>query len=257
MGTSLLQVFRDLDRDTKEKLADLSSPQLLSFAALSIAQDKGAADRLSTEHIVACLEAAGIAIAKKSVYRALARSGNKVSTTTGLEGEILYRLMIKGEREISTHLGGGGLSVIRFEGGKPRTGRMRLGEVLSSLKGLIRICDPYYGLRTLDSLDLVPNSCTVRFLTAKTNESARQIAGALKDFKRERPNVEFRIADDPAQLHDRYVLSVDKIILVGHGLKDIGGKESFLVQIDAHLAKGIISRTVSDFDSRWSSGNTI
>ena len=257
MGASLLQVFRDLDRDTKERLADISSPQLLSFAALSIAQDKGSADRLSAEHIVACLEAAGIAVEKKSVSRALARSGKKVSTMTGLEGEVLYRLMITGEREIGPHLGGGGLSVIRFEGSKPRTGRMRLGEVLATLKGMIRICDQYYGVRTLDSLDLVPTSCAVRFLTAKTNESARQLAGALKDFRKVRPNVEFRIAADPSQLHDRYVLSPSRLILVGHGLKDIGGKESFLVQIDAQLAKGIIARTINDFDSRWDTGTTI
>src|SRR4030067_992749 len=119
MSTSLLQVFRDLERDTKEKLADISSPLLLSFAALSIAQEKVSTDRLSAEHIVACLEAAGIAIAKKSVSSALARSGNKVSTTTGLEGEVLYRLMIKGEREIAAHLGGGDLYIIRFDGNKP------------------------------------------------------------------------------------------------------------------------------------------
>jgi len=257
MGASLLQVFRDLDRDTKERLADISSPLLLSLAALSIAHEKGSADRLSAEHIVACLETAGIAVMKKSISRALSRSGNRISTATGLEGDVLYRLMIKGERKIAAHLGGGGLSVIRFEGNKPRTGRMRLGEILSSLKGMIRICDPYYGVRTLDSLDYVPKSCAVRFLTVKTNESARQISGALKDFKREKPNVEFRIAADPSQLHDRYVLTPDQIILVGHGLKDIGGKESFLVQIDTHLAKGIITRTINDFDLRWNAGTAL
>ncbi len=138
MAGSLLQGFRELDALTKDALADLSSPILLAFAALSIAQKKCSVDRLSVEHITACLEAAGVAVTKSSILNALARAGNRVSTSTGLEGETLYRLMTRGEREIAPALGGGDMAVVRIEGGTPRTARMRLGAVLARLAGTVR-----------------------------------------------------------------------------------------------------------------------
>ncbi len=257
MATSLLQSFRDLDRATKEILADTSSPLLLAFAALSIADQQCTMPRLSSEHIVACLEAAGVAITRKSISSALARAGTRVSTSKDLEGETLYRLMTRGEREIAPLLGGGGLSLVRFDGDSPRTARLRLAEAFGSLRGLIRICDPYYGVRTLDSLDHVPSTCRIRFLTQKTNESTRKIQGAYREFKRERPDTEFRIAAPSAKLHDRFVLAASTLLLVGHGLKDIGGKESFMVRIDKGLAEGLISQTRRAFDDHWKAASPL
>lgn len=251
MVVSLLKTFRELDAGTKEVLADLDSPLRLAFAALSIAHEKAEYQRLSAEHILACLEAAGVAVSRTSVSRALARAGDRVSRSLSLDGETLYRLMTKGEREIAPLIGGGGVEIVRFDGTRPRTARIRLGEFLSSLSGLVRICDPYYGVRTLDSLDHFSSSCRVRFLTGRTNETGRKLAGALSDFKRERPDIELRIANKPSELHDRYVLTSDKLFLIGHGLKDIGGKESFLVRIDKHLGRELIRDTRRTFDARW------
>ena len=73
MAVSLLQTFRDLDGETKDTLADLESPLLLAFAALSIAHEKCNAERLSTEHIVASLEAAGVATTKGSISKGTRR----------------------------------------------------------------------------------------------------------------------------------------------------------------------------------------
>lgn len=248
---SLLQTFRDLDEDVKDALADQKSPLLLAFASLSLANELAKADRLSSEHIIACLEAAGIAVSKKSISSALSRAGDRVSVAKGLDGENLFRLMIKGEREVASLLGGGGLSLYRFDGKKPRKARIRLGEALSSLRGLVRVCDPYYGVRSLDSLELIPERSNVRFLTARTSEAGRKLTGALRDFKRERPNIEFRTAANPRELHDRYVLSSGQLLLIGHGLKDVGGKESFMVKIDNDMAKELIVQTRKSFDARW------
>jgi len=251
MGTSLLQSFRDLDRDTKDALADLESPLLRVFAALSIAHQQCSVERLSSEHIMACLEAAGVAATKKTISSALARAGDRVSTSKGLDGETLYRLMTAGEREIAPYLGGGGLIVVRFDSNAPRTARLRLGEALSSLRGVVRISDPYYGVRSLDSLDHIPLSCQIRFLTKTTSEPPRKVKGAFRDFVSERPSTEFRIVGTSAKLHDRYVLASSELLLVGHGLKDIGGKESFMVSIAKKLGEGIISQTRAAFDAYW------
>ncbi len=127
MAKSLLETFRTLDEGLKDVLADIDSPLLLSFATLSIAHKVGEHECLSAEHITACLEAAGVAVKKQSVAKALARASGRVSSTKALDGDTLYRLMTKGEREVAPLLGGGELSVVRIDGTKPRTARQRLG----------------------------------------------------------------------------------------------------------------------------------
>jgi hypothetical protein len=129
--------------------------------------------------------------------------------------------------------------------------------VLGALKGTVRVCDPYYGVRSLDGLELVPTKVKVRFLTARTNESATKWAGALKDFKKERPNVELRLAARPQDLHDRYVLSDDKILIIGHGLKDIGGKESFVIVLPRTLASDLLGDVQRSFDQKWANATSI
>jgi hypothetical protein len=254
MGKSLLETFRSLDNSKKDVLADTDSPLLLSFAALSIARSICECERLSAEHIVACLEAAGVAVKKQSVSKALARASGRVSAVKGIDGEALYSLMTTGERQIAQLLGGGELSVIRIDGTTPRTARRRLGEVLSGLEGIVRVCDPYYGVRTLDSLDNFPESTSVRFLTARTNESERKLAGALRDFRKERPKIEFRIASSH-DLHDRYVLAKDTLLILGHGLKDIGGKESFMICLGSALVSDLMKQISDAFDTRWKSAS--
>ncbi len=257
MAKSLLETFATLDQGIKDSLAQTDSPLLLSFSALDIAAIEAGVDRLTAEHIIACLEAAGVAIKKKSVSRALARAGAKVSTSKDQDGETLYKLMTKGKKEIENLLGGESISVVRIESGHPRTARLRLGEVLNTLRGTIRVCDPYYGVRTLDSLDHIPRTCSIRFLTAKSNEPALKIQNAIRDFIKERPSSEFRIATAPADLHDRYVLSADTLLILGHGLKDIGGKESFMIRIGRELAPDLLHELTSIFDSRWKSGSSL
>lgn len=257
MPKSLLETFHSLSSETKDILADLSSPLLLAFSALNIAHEQADVERLSAEHIVACLEAGGVALQKKSVSRALARAKDRVSTTKNIDGETLYCLMTKGQREILPYLGGGQISVVRVEGGKPRTARLRLAEILSQLKGLVRICDPYYGVGTLDSLDYIPKTSGVKFLTGITSETGRKLSGVLRDFKKERPTVEFRKAATPSELHDRYLVTKEQLVILGHGLKDIGGKESFMIRIGHDLSPDLIKETITTFDSRWGNATPI
>ena len=165
--------------------------------------------------------------------------------------------MTKGKREIAPLLGGEKLSVVRIEGNQPRTARITLGEILSKLAGVVRICDPYYGVRTLDTLDHIPKNCDVLFLTAKTSDSNRKIKGAFRNFKKERPLVEFRVVANPKSLHDRYVITKNQLLILGHGLKDIGGKESFIIRLDSSIAPDLVAEMTKAFDTRWAQGTTI
>lgn len=251
MGKSLLAAFATLDASTKESLADIEPPLLLSFAALDIAFDQAEVERLTAEHIVACLESAGVAVKKASISRALARAGDRVSVRKTIDGETEYKLMTRGRREIEDVLGGELMAVAYVEGGKPRTARLRLGEILVQLKGMVRLCDPYYGVKTLDTLDHLPPASNFRFLTGKTTESARKVTGAIRDFKKERPKAEFRVAAAAHELHDRYALTKECLLILGHGLKDIGGKESFVIRVDRELAPDLLNEVREKFDERW------
>jgi len=94
-------------------------------------------------------------------------------------------------------------------------------------------------------------------LTGKTNESTTKIHPAMRDFIKERPRTEFRLAQKPNELHDRYVVTGDTLLILGHGLKDIGGKESFIIRLGRDLVPDLIDELNNAFDARWSIGTVI
>lgn len=256
MAKSLLEIFSSLDGGVKHALADITSPRLLAFSALEIAETQCGVSKLSAEHIVACLEAAGVAVKKLSVKRALAAATGYISSAKE-ENDVFYRLMTRGKREIEKVLGEEKLAVVRIEKDQPRTARLELSEVFKHLSGTVRICDPYYGVRTLDLLDHIPKQTKVHFLTSHTNEPRRRLDGAIKDFGKEKPNVEFRVVGKGAGLHDRYIVTDQQIMILGHGLKDIGGKESFVIRLDKELVPDLINETIAAFDSKWNMGTNV
>lgn len=258
MATSLLESFENLDRETKEILADIEKPKDLALAALHIASKDFATPHLTAEHIVACLELAGVGVTKKSIGRALASSKGLVTRSIGEDGDVVYRLMTRGLREAERLLSsGGGLNVVKIESGLPRQARLKLGEILQSFSGIIRVCDPHYGVGTLVSLDLIPAACEVRFLSQTLSDSELKMSGALRDFYRERSIVELRKCDKTVKLHDRYIVTDDTLLLLGHGIKDIGNKESFIVCIDKKLAPDLIDEVTNSFDTNWNTAQKI
>jgi hypothetical protein len=253
MSRSLLDAFRDIPAEEKEALADISSPLILSFAVLEIAHRTCGMDNLTAEHITACLEVAGVYVKKESVSKSLARAGDRVAPKASIDGEVSYKLMTKGRREIPDLLGAGQVSVVKIEGGKPRTARIKLTLALSRLSGHLKVCDPYYGARSFDSLDAIPKSCAISFLSVRTTEKAGPLSRIVSDFKRENPRFEMRVLASPNDIHDRYVLSETELLILGHGLKDIGGKESFIIRLDRSQAVDLIDELHVNFDNRWSS----
>lgn len=258
MATSLLSSFASLDQETRDSLADIESPRALSFTTLYLARKRFGADSLSAEHIIACLEAAGVAATRKSVGRSLASAKGFVTRKIDEDGEVFYRLMTRGEREAEKSLDSGGkLVVLRIEGGQPRQARLKLGEILGSIEGTVKICDPFYGLSTLDSLDLFPKTCEIQFLTQKTSEPVRKLEGALRDFHKERPKTELRVAPEASRLHDRYVVTKKQILILGHGIKDVGNKESFIIVLDRELIPDLIDEVIVSFDIEWAMATQI
>ncbi len=147
--------------------------------------------------------------------------------------------------------------VFFVEAGTPRTAYLRLHGVFRQLSGEICICDPYYGMRSLLQLDSLQHCSPIRFLTKDPGGNEKPtLSKALQDWKRQHGGIEFRrhVGGD---LHDRFVLAHDELILLGHGLKDVGSKDSFIVRLAGELAADLIKDVRNSFDAKWKSATLI
>lgn len=144
-----------------------------------------------------------------------------------------------------------GPTVVQIEAGKPRTAHLEVAKLLQTLAGEIRICDPYYGQGSLLRLDQLTSATAVKFLTQKPDGKEKSfLPKAIEDFVTERPHFEFR-EHAGNEIHDRYMVTEDELIILGHGLKDIGNKESFVVRLDRSTVGDLIDTLRESFDQKW------
>lgn len=253
----LIPKFRTLDQSIKISLSEAAkSPMIVGIATLILAHNLEGITHLSAANISHLLEEAGVAVTTMQISKAFARAGNHI-TRTKVDGEVHFRAMTSTRTLVEPILSSGPIQVVRIEAGTPRTARKKLEELFAQLSGTLRICDPYYGLRTLDALALIPKSFQVRFLTSRTNEKSTSLVGPLNDFKREFPNFQIRVLTPPTTLHDRYILSQDSLMLLGHGVKDIGSKESFVVVLTASYARDLLNILEATFDQYWTNSTVL
>ena len=141
--------------------------------------------------------------------------------------------------------------VMFVEAGKPRTAHLYLEKIFEALSGEIRICDPYYGRKSLYPLDSLMHCKPIKFLTRNPEASESQtLPTALQTWKQQHGDIEFR-RHTGRDLHDRFVLSDDELILLGHGLKDVGTKDSFIIRVGRDLAGDLIDTVHDSFDAKW------
>lgn len=255
-NTSLLTTFEQLDDNKKLALAEVSSTLDLSLATLKVAKENANVDALTAEHIEACLEFAGVSKKRESIRKSLSRAGERVKSFK-VGPDTFYKIMTKGLLQVRDLLERGNISLVRIESNTPRTAKRTLEEILATALGDVSICDPYYGINSLDVLEKLGKERSVRFLTKRASESGRRLNAAIRDFRREFPNIQLRTAAAEARIHDRYILSSSGICIVGHGLKDIGGSDSFVISLDATYAADVMTDTQARFDSLWSAATAI
>lgn len=253
---SIEDCFRSLGEGVKGKLASERSPLRLSMAALKLAQDLFSFEALSAEEVKAGLGTAGVAVGVETVRNAFARAGRRVARLP-LAGGTKYRLMSAGALEIADLVTEGNLAVLHVEGDRPRTDKRMLGDVLSQLSGDVRVCDPYYGARSLDVLEMIPADCTVRFVTTQTPEDPAKLQRLIADFLRERPGTQIRLYRNKNELHDRYILTTDRLLVLGHGLKDVGTRQSFIFIVRRELAPDLLANLGESFEERWARASPV
>lgn len=247
------------------KSADLSSfPPLsqLSFVLdqalwmMWVLQDHFHHDpKMNAFDISDSLEVLGVAADELSISRALARAGKRVKRTVLDDSppQTLYRLMEAGKLYLGKKFATGqSVRVVLLDGTKPWTDRNETFPKLArSLTGRVCVVDPYYGSATLGTIRHLAHGSPLQVLSSRTNDNPAVFRREFMDFRREFPSTEIRVLPPGKELHDRYVLGHSALLLVGHGVKDLGAKESLAVLLKDPAGQEIRRTLQERFDERW------
>lgn len=227
---------------------------------LFVSKDEFGADYLTYEEVQTILqEFLDMPITIKRLQKAFAPVvGKKIIKSSNGDG---LKISKPGETYLKGLRKDEPLNVLYVNPNKPRTARRTLESLVRTLpKGELLICDPYYGLRTLEVLEVfAKHHKKIRFLTARVGGGEKQatLSRAITDFKKEySKKVEMRTISHN-DLHDRYIISTDQFLIVGHGIKDLGDRESLIVGVKDRYGKDIRKTITANFEARWTAGNPI
>lgn len=222
---------------------------------LYVAKERLGVKRLSRRQIVELArEAKEVNIDDQSLLQAFRRAGSMLHTTHGVDKTTYYEIMRSGKDHLLSAKAAGSVSVFYFEPGEKFSSKRVLSQdIISGLKGHLKVVDPYPGVRTLDIMKEAadkPVSFLTRIENLKEDADREAFLRELRDFTGEHANIEFR-SYPHEDIHDRYVISAISLVLLGHSMKDLGGKESFAIVLNAEASRNISSALTEAFDRRW------
>lgn len=206
------------------------------------------------------LELRGIALDDLQVERALARAGSRVKRKIldQEDGKNAYKIMEAGKEYLREKYVGGNVRALVLDGSKPWTDRyLTTPEIAKDLKGRVCVLDKFYGDGSIAILHHLRHCKPLHFLTAETRENQGAFLRELKAFKKECPSVEVRLFPNKHELHDRYILTSDSLVIIGHGIKDLGNKESFVMILTGTMGAEVRLTLQQKFDERWSMSTPI
>jgi len=158
----------------------------------------------------------------------------------------------QGERFLEERAGNQGPLALHITGKAPWSDRrFVVKEAMKKASGDVRILDKYFGMESLDFLQDFQRHRRIRFLTSHPPKNLGHLQREVVRFKKEFSSAEFKAYPAPHELHDRYVLFDKEVWFVGHGIKDIGAKESFVVLLQDPFGKDIRKTLFESFEERW------
>ncbi len=255
-----------LDKFQKAKINDMpdfsgySKPLEMGLWVLWVSKEKLNVKMLTAYEIAnIILNVMENSINTRTIVNAFNRARNKMVHMHNIGGKTYYEIMKQGKQHLIKEAGRGSIAIYYFEAEKRYYSKNVLANnILTGLTGEIKIVDPYCSERTLDILSKAKVK-HVKFLTRIENLSEnnqKRFLRDLKDFKTENDNFEFR-SYSGADIHDRYIISPDIVVILGHSMKDLGAKESFAVVFDKKTNRNIFDALVENFNRRWKKAGII
>ena len=119
-----------------------------------------------------------------------------------------------------------------------------LHSFLNSLSGIVSICDPWLDATTIEHLDACNPSSELKLLTVTVKDSGplRRLASAFNQNRK----LSVRISSSP-QLHDRYIIDDEEMMILGSSLNGFGKKQCFIVKAGPDFR----STMLSAFELLW------
>lgn len=194
-----------------------------------------------------------VSIGERSIANAFGKAGDKIHVHRRRYDPSLYEIMKSGKEFLTSKLPEEQVEIFYFEPGNRYTSKRILSDkLLDKINGDFGIVDPYCGVRTLDVLKEIKNK-KIKVITQldklRPQKKARFLRN-LADFKTECNHVEFR--DYPFNdIHDRYIVSSDALVILGHSIKDLGSRETFAIFLSEKTAKDIVEELRNNFNRRW------
>ncbi len=192
------------------------------------------------------------------ITRAFAKAGGKNKSGKPIlskkeNSNVFYKLSYPGENFINSVWNKGTLNVLYLKPNTHSDAHESLKDLIFKLKGKeLNIIDPYYGVNSFKVIEeMLRAKKSVKFLSYQTNENSAALKREVAYLKRHYGNnIEFRIYPKK-ELHDRYILSANSVIIVGQGIKDLGNKESLIIVVDDKFGKDIRKILEKSFWERW------
>jgi hypothetical protein len=257
--TELITRFGGIDTSDFPDFYGYQKPLEMGLWVLWVAKEKLGIRRLSAKQIASIIrDVKEFSIEAKSITQSFNRSGEKIHTYKG-DGEVYFEIMKPGKDSLIAQIKGGSIQVFCFEPDKRYTSKRVLSKnILDGLKGELRFVDPYCGQRALDVLSDVKNK-PVMFLTRVENlrqGERNRFLREVQDFKRENHMIEFRTYPN-TDIHDRYIVSSDSLVILGHSIKDLGAKESFAIILNRDTSRDVVEALLENFNRRWNQSRVL
>lgn len=251
--TELLKQFKEVDTSDIPDFYSYNKPFERSLWVLWVTKEKLGIKRLLAKEITSIVrDVKEISIDERTITNSLNRAGGKIHIYQE-DGKVYYEIMKLGKDHLISQIKGGSIEVLYFEPDKNYTSKRVLSKnILDNLSDELRIVDPYCGERTLDVLSNIKKR-ELKFLTRVENLRERErerFLREVKDFKIEHPKIEFRNYSY-TDIHDRYIISSEQMVILGHSIKDLGTKESFAIILNNGSNKNIVDALVENFNRRW------
>lgn len=234
-------IFKSLVTDDLPDVHRLED-RLQVFWVLAASKPEPAVQSLTPAQIADILqESCGIAMTRQRVMAILSQSAGFVAVSRRA-GRKQFRIMKRGEDDLA----GNAFEPIVIDPERPHSTTRPVKEIMQKLTGDIRICDPHVSSGTLDYVAQSSQVASIKLLTENVQDSSRMKRDLAALTKEHSAKLEIRVSQ-AGQIHDRYILHKDGMLLVGTSLKDLGKKQSLVVQLSTSFAAEM-SRA---FDREW------
>jgi hypothetical protein len=239
------------ESDLLDQLAGSSShggcpadEELSVLWALARSRDEAARDGLTAAEVATVVTRAGRrSMSRQAALGYLRRlaTGPAVHRKRRRNGPDEFSLMAEGDGRL-----GASRPVVLVDPSRALQEVRELEGILSTLRGAVRICDPYLDSRTLDFIGGMASATSVKLLTERVSDAPKVERELKVVVKQLGAPIEVRVASKGI-LHDRYILHDGGMLVLGTSLNSFGMKQSFVSKVghDVTLATGQF------FDDKW------